>query len=65
MPHGSAFFSLPANLYRAPFDHWIKDELGFNYYVRYADDSALLHADKKVLDDLLDEIRLFLNIDWQ
>jgi len=36
-----------------PFDHFVKDELGFKFYVRYADDMAFLSADKRNLDTIL------------
>ncbi len=41
-------------------DHWIKDEKGFKFYVRYADDMVFLSPSKEKLESLLDEMRFFL-----
>jgi RNA-directed DNA polymerase len=60
IPLGSAVSSLLSNLYLDPFDHWVKDELGFKCYVRYADDMAFLNADREDLDALLPRARAFL-----
>ena len=60
IPLGSAVSSLLSNLYLDPFDHWIKDDLGFKCYLRYADDMAFLHRDFWVVDKLLAEIHSFL-----
>jgi RNA-directed DNA polymerase len=60
IPLGSAVSSLLSNLYLDPFDHWVKDELGFKCYARYADDMAFLHADCAILNALLPAARAFL-----
>jgi hypothetical protein len=60
IPLGSAVSSLVSNLYLDPFDHWVKDDLGFKCYARYADDMAFLHVDRAVLDALLPAARAFL-----
>jgi retron-type reverse transcriptase len=39
----SQFF---ANIYLNPFDHFVKEELGCRYYIRYADDFVVLGDDK-------------------
>ena len=60
IPLGSSPSALFANLYLDPFDHFVKDELGFKFYVRYADDMAFLSADRAELEGLLEEVRAFL-----
>jgi len=60
IPLGSSPSALLANLYLDPFDHWIKDELGFKFYVRYSDDMAFLSADRAELEGLLEEAQAFL-----
>ena len=60
LPLGALTSQLLANAYLDQLDHFIKDELGVKYYVRYMDDFILLHHDKKELWRLLAEIRDFL-----
>jgi retron-type reverse transcriptase len=60
IPLGSAVSSLLSNLYLDPFDHWVKDELGFKCYVRYADDLAFPSAGREALNALLPRARPFL-----
>lgn len=37
-------------------DHYIKEELGIKYYIRYMDDLVLIHHDKDYLKECLDKI---------
>lgn len=60
IPLGSALSSLLSNLYLDLFDHWIKDEKGVKFYVRYADDMVFLSSEREELDRLFDEMSFFL-----
>ena len=42
-------------------DHFVADELGFQYYGRYVDDFYLVDKDKKGLLDAIGKIRTFLS----
>lgn len=46
--------------YLNDLDHYIKEELKINYYVRYQDDFLLLHKDKNYLKLCLEKITKFL-----
>ena len=52
IPIGSYLSQYLANFYLAYFDHWIKEELGVKYYVRYMDDIVILHNSKEYLHAL-------------
>lgn len=41
-------------------DHYIKEELKINYYIRYMDDMVLFHKDKEYLNYCLDKITIYL-----
>jgi hypothetical protein len=43
------------------FDMYLKQELKVKYYLRYADDFAILSDDKKYLEDILPKLHIFLN----
>ncbi len=45
LPLGNQTSQFLANVYLSPFDHWAKETLRANCYVRYCDDFALLHDD--------------------
>ena len=60
IPLGSSPSALLANVHLDPFDHFVKDELGFKFFVRYADDMAFLSAGRGALEGLLKELRAFL-----
>ncbi len=49
-----------ANFYLAYFDHWIKENKGVKYYLRYADDMIFLSGSKEYLHKLLADIREYL-----
>lgn len=54
---GSEINQTVAITYPNPLDHFIKEVLGIKEYVRYMDDSYLLHESKAYLIYCLDEIR--------
>jgi retron-type reverse transcriptase len=63
LPVGALTSQLFANVYLDQFDHFIKDELGIKYYLRYMDDFVILAHDKKVLWELLAEVESFLAVE--
>lgn len=73
IPIGSYLSQYLANYYLAYFDHWIKEEIGIKYYIRYMDDIVILHSSKEYLHELHTKINQFftenllLNIkdNWQ
>ena len=60
LPIGNLTSQVFANFYMNPFDHFIKQGLGFRYYGRYVDDFFLIHHDKQKLQDSTSLIRTFL-----
>lgn len=52
LPIGALTSQLFANAYLDVLDHYVKDELGVRFYVRYMDDFIILHTDKRHLHDL-------------
>lgn len=42
------------------FDQWVKHDLEFKYYIRYADDFIFLSDDKKYLESMVGKIQEFL-----
>lgn len=73
VPIGSYLSQYLANYYLAYFDHWLKEDMGIKYVVRYMDDIVIFSSSKAFLHDLrkkMDEylrIRLDLQIkpNWQ
>lgn len=63
IPVGALTSQLEANIYLTLFDHWIKDELGIRYYVRYMDDFMILSRSKSILRELLHEIEAYLVVE--
>lgn len=61
LPIGNLTSQYFANLYLGELDHFIKDRLGVQYYVRYMDDLLLLAPDKSTLKGLLVSIEEFSN----
>lgn len=47
------------------FDHFVKDELGLEYYGRYVDDFIIVHKDKTYLKSLIKIISTFLTAELQ
>jgi len=60
LPVGALTSQLFANVYLNELDHFIKDQLGVKYYLRYMDDFVIAHPDKKYLKQLLCDIQDFL-----
>ena len=60
MPIGNLTSQLFANIYMDPLDQYIKHELKARYYLRYADDFAVLSNDRSYLRDLTAQIEEFL-----
>ena len=65
IPIGSYLSQYLANFYLAYFDHWIKEELGVKYYVRYMDDIVIPHNSKEYLHALHFKIREYLGSNLQ
>lgn len=61
LPLGNLTSQLFANVYLNTFDQWIKHNLKFKHYVRYADDFVFLSTDKKYLESLIPKIQQFLS----
>lgn len=51
LPIGNQTSQFFANAYLNPFDHFVKQQLGARYYIRYVDDFVILHDDKRWLAD--------------
>lgn len=62
LPIGNYLSQYLANFYLTYFDHWIKEQKGVTYYFRYADDIVILHRDKQHLHDLLNDIKVYLQL---
>jgi len=60
IPIGNYLSQYFANIYLNRFDHWLKEDKGLKYYIRYSDDGVVLHESKEELHDLLGEIREYL-----
>jgi retron-type reverse transcriptase len=56
VPIGNYLSQYFGNIYLNEFDHWIKEEKGIRYYIRYCDDGVILHSDKEYLKQLKVEI---------
>lgn len=61
-----------ANFYLEGLDHYIKEELGVKYYVRYVDDLVMfgnnkkkLHKARKAISDYVETLDLEIKGDWQ
>jgi hypothetical protein len=60
LPIGSLTSQHFANLYLAPFDHFVKETLRVPGYVRYMDDFVLFDADRERLRRARDAVAAFL-----
>jgi len=60
LPIGNLTSQIFANFYMNTFDHFMKKELGINYYGRYVDDFIIVHPDKEYLKSVLPTIADFL-----
>jgi hypothetical protein len=61
LPLGNLTSQLFANVYMHEFDMYIKQELRVKYYIRYTDDFVILSDDNDYLQNLLPELKDFLN----
>lgn len=61
LPLGNLTSQLFVNIYMHEFDMFVKQELRVKYYLRYADDFAILSDDKEYLEKLLPQMGKFLN----
>jgi len=61
MPIGNLTSQLFANIYLDPFDHFIKEELGQKFYIRYMDDFVIMGQEKSELWAVLASIERWLN----
>lgn len=62
IPLGNLTSQLFVNVYLNEFDQFVKRNLKIKKYVRYADDFVIFSADKKYLENLIPEIRAFLDL---
>jgi len=60
LPIGNYLSQYLSNIYLNHFDHWIKEKLNCEYYIRYCDDAIILHKDKAFLRDRLSDIEEYL-----
>ena len=60
LPLGNLTSQLLVNIYMHEFDMYMKQELKVKYYIRYADDFAILSDSKEYLENLLLKIDDFL-----
>jgi len=61
MPIGNLTSQLFANIYPSDFDHWVKQELGIDCYIRYVDDIVILGSSAEQLRAIGDQITERLN----
>ncbi len=61
LPLGNLTSQLLVNIYMNEFDQFMKHKLKAGYYIRYADDFAILSEDRKSLENLLLYIGAFLH----
>ncbi len=61
LPLGNLTSQILVNIYMNDFDHYVKNSLKIDYYIRYADDFVFLSRDKKELESTLKKINIFLN----
>ena len=57
LPIGNYTSQSFANFFLTPLDHYIKEEIGVTYYVRYMDDMLLMETNKR---DLIKKLKLVL-----
>ncbi|MCB9291557.1 MAG: group II intron reverse transcriptase domain-containing protein [Lewinellaceae bacterium] len=61
LPIGNLTSQFFANVYLNGFDHFVKEDLGVKYYLRYMDDFALFSPDKTQLKSWRGPVRKYLN----
>lgn len=65
LPIGNMTSQILAIFYLNDLDHFIKEKLKINYYIRYMDDGVLIHKDKKYLQYCLKEINKIIVNDYK
>lgn len=60
LPLGNLTSQLFANVYMNELDQFVKHRLKVRYYIRYADDFAILHEDRQWLENQIPRIGQFL-----
>lgn len=60
LPLGNLLSQWFGNFYLNGFDHWLKEEKGVKYYLRYCDDCVILSDNKPYLHSLREQIQLYL-----
>jgi retron-type reverse transcriptase len=60
LPIGNLTSQFFANIYLNELDHFVKDVLGYNRYIRYVDDFIILSENKERLKEAVDEVHRFL-----
>ncbi|MEI6191221.1 MAG: RNA-directed DNA polymerase, partial [bacterium] len=65
LPIGNLTSQFFANVYLNKLDHFIKDELGFERYIRYVDDFIILDENRGRLEEVVNKIGSFLNKNLQ
>lgn len=61
IPIGNYLSQYFGNIYLSGFDHWLKEDQGMRYYLRYCDDGVILHKDKSRLLGLQKDIVEYLS----
>lgn len=61
IPLGNVVSQLFANVYLNELDQFIKHRLKIKYYLRYCDDFVILNSDRKKLEEIIYQIKNFLN----
>jgi RNA-directed DNA polymerase len=60
LPLGNLTSQLLVNIYMNEFDQFVKHKLKAKYYIRYADDFVIFSQDKKYLENILEQMKEFL-----
>jgi RNA-directed DNA polymerase len=61
LPIGNYTSQTFGNYYLSELDHYIKEKLCVNYYIRYADDMIFLSSNKEELHNILLNVKSYLN----
>jgi RNA-directed DNA polymerase len=60
LPIGNLTSQFFANIYLNELDHFVKEKLGFERYIRYVDDFVILYESKEELKEAVSEVDRFL-----
>jgi len=60
LPLGNLTSQLLVNIYMNEFDQFVKHNLKVKYYIRYADDFVVIYQNRKYLENILEQIKKFL-----